>query len=54
MEAILATHKPAPLTPGQEAEIDRILEEALHTTGERACYNQRKNDDKIYLSSMPQ
>ena len=28
MEEILATHKPAPLTPGQEAEIERILKEA--------------------------
>ena len=28
MEEIVATHKPTPLTPGQEEEIERILEEA--------------------------
>ena len=28
MEEILATHKPTPLTPGQEEEIERILKEA--------------------------
>jgi len=28
MEEILATHTPAPLTPSQEEDIDRILGEA--------------------------
>ena len=28
MEEILATHKPTPLTPGQEEDVERILEEA--------------------------
>jgi trimethylamine--corrinoid protein Co-methyltransferase len=37
MEEILATHKPAPLTPRQEEEIDRILAEAREYYRERAC-----------------
>ena len=35
MEEILATHKPKPLTPSQEEEIERILEEA------RAYYKKK-------------
>ncbi|MCK4581527.1 MAG: hypothetical protein KAU10_09245, partial [Dehalococcoidia bacterium] len=28
MDEILATHRPTPLTPGQEEDVERILEEA--------------------------
>jgi trimethylamine--corrinoid protein Co-methyltransferase len=35
MEEILATHKPTPLTPSQEEDVERILEEA------RNCYKEK-------------
>jgi len=35
VEEILATHKPKPLSPSQDEEIERILEEA------RAYYKKR-------------
>jgi len=48
MEEILATHKPTPLTPGQEENVERILEEArnyyrkkeLILEGEMAIYRE--------------
>ena len=50
MEDILATHKPTPLTPGQEEDIERILEEA------RSYYKERGliPDDEMatYRNSM--
>ena len=35
VEEMLATHEPTPLTPGQEADVARIVEEAR-------CYYSRK------------
>jgi len=57
MEEILATHKPTPLTPGQEEDIERILEEArkyykekgLITEEEMATYRESmKSPDYPY------
>jgi len=57
MEEILAAHKPTPLTPGQEEDIERILEEArkyykekgLITEEEMATYRENmKSPDYPY------
>ena len=50
MEHILATHKPTPLTPGQEEDVERILEEARNYYQERGLIP----DDEMatYRNSM--
>ncbi|MBE9514422.1 MAG: trimethylamine methyltransferase family protein [Chloroflexi bacterium] len=40
MEEILATHKPTPLTPGQEQDVERILEEARKYYEKRGMISQ--------------
>jgi len=50
MEHILATHRPTPLTPSQEQDIERILEEARNYYKERGLIT----DDEMlaYRNSM--
>jgi trimethylamine--corrinoid protein Co-methyltransferase len=42
MEEILATHKPTPLSPGQEEDIERILEEARQYYQERGLISEEE------------
>ena len=42
MEQILATHKPTPLTPSQEEDIERILEEARKYYKERGLISEEE------------
>ena len=50
MEEILATHKPTPLTPGQEEDVERVLEEARRYYREKGLIS----DDEMatYRESM--
>ena len=42
MEEILATHKPTPLTPSQEGDVERILEEARKYYEERGLISEEE------------
>ena len=42
MEKILATHKPIPLTPSQEEDIERILEEAREYYKKRGMISEEE------------
>jgi len=42
MEEILATHKPTPLTPSQEEDIQRILEEARKYYREKGLISEEE------------
>ena len=50
MEEILTTHKPTPLTPSQEEDIERILEEARKYYKERGLISEEEM--AIYRESM--
>ncbi len=50
MEEILATHKPTPLTTGQEEDIERILEEAREYYKERDLISEEEM--AVYRKSM--
>jgi len=50
MEEILAAHKPAPLTPGQEEDVERILEEARKYYREKGLISE--DEMAIYRQSM--
>ena len=50
MEEILATHKPTRLTPGQEEDVERILEEARQYYKKRGLISEE--DMKAYRKSM--
>lgn len=50
IEEILATHKPTPLTPSQEEDVERILEEARKYYKERGLISEEEMP--IYRESM--
>jgi len=50
MEEILATHKPTPLTPSQEEDVERILEEARKYYKDRGLITDEEM--KTYRRSM--
>lgn len=50
MEEILASHKPTPLTPSQEEDVERVLEEARSYCKERGLIT--KEEMAVYRNSM--